>query len=236
MSKFTSGMEMDNNVRQYLATGNASWLDRLIPYPDRNAFKAILDTKSVRGMLPPALLSPAAPLVPEHQKTTGAEFTANGYPPLMPALDKPTLGSFNKSGIKSKSSVILVFNVPRGTDGVYLQVAGQPSASDIALRVEEHHGRERSIAPPIDPGYNWRTIAIPLQRNTTSFKIIAKDRSESSWLAFSMPVISNGHLPGYWARDAAAAWLPLLEAGIVLLAAGAGAIFGQPSAPVAEGY
>ena len=135
----------------------------------------------------------------------------DGYSDRTPALGKAAVGSYLKSGVKSKSGITLQFKIPRGTQEVDIQVAGHPNARGIALSVRENHGASYNIAPPLDPGDEWQTVSIHLNRKSTLFSIIARDQSAAAWVAFSMPAISGGHAPGRWARSLANGWLPRLD-------------------------
>jgi hypothetical protein len=222
VDKHSTMMEMENSVREYLATGNPAFLQGIIPYPKPDELQQRLSSNTIRQVLPSNLLNPNHPLVPSRQKSGGDQFLPNGYPDDLPPLDKPVIGSYTKSGVISKTSSTLQFDVPRGTRQVDIQVAGYPNARGIDFKFEEIHKPSYSIAPPMDPGENWQTISVALNPKSTSFKLEATDdRSEAAWLAFSMPVVSNGHLPGRLARSLASGSLYFLDFGLVLLLLGA---------------
>ena len=174
----------------------------------------------MRPVLPSNLVSTNAPLSPVTQKSIRGGFVQNGYSPRTPRLDKAILGSYGRREDQPRSGITLQFKVPRGTQGIDLQVAGYPNAGGIALKVEEHHQASYSIAPSLDPGDNWQTISVRLNPKSTSFKISAKDQSDGAWLAFSMPTVSNGHAPGQWARLLANNSFYFLASGLVLLLLG----------------
>ncbi len=230
-TRYFSMLEMESNVRQYLATGNPSSLQGKIPYPDPVVLQRILDSKTIRDLLPPNLVSANAPLIPLREKAGAEGFASGGCSPLTPALNKPTFGTYGKAK-ETSNNLTLIFNVPRGTDGVYLQVAGYPDPKGADLRIEEGHQTSYSILPAIAPGDNWQTVAVRLSHKTTSFKIHAKDRSDTGWIAFSMPTISNGHGPGLWARWLAANFLWILEIGVVAMVLGAVAGIRERDSPV----
>jgi hypothetical protein len=221
LDKRTTMLEMENNVRQYLATGSATWLQGKIPYPFADMLQQRLSPDAIRRVLPSNLINPNPPLSPVRQKAGRGGFFPNGYSEGTPPLDKPAVGSYTKGGVKSKSGITLLFKVPRGTRQVDLQVAGYPNARGMALRIEEEHKEAYNIAPPFDPGDHWQTISVRLNRKTTLFKISAKDQSEKAWIAFSMPAISNSHFLGRTARLLVNASYYFIDAGLVLLALGA---------------
>ena len=213
--------EEENNAREYLATGNSTWLKGKIPFETPEMMRQMLGSDSIRRVLPANLIDPTPPLSPFKQKSGGGEFVQNGFPNSVPPLNKMVFGSYGNGRVKSKGGITLEFKVPRGTQQVDLQIAGYPNARGVALKVEEPHGASYSIAPPLDPGDNWQTISVGLNPKSTSFKISAKDQSDGAWLAFSMPVASNGHAPGRWARLLAANSICFLDLGFVLLVLGA---------------
>jgi hypothetical protein len=218
-------MEMEYNLREYLMTGHAAFLDARIPYPNPKVLQQILSSDSIRRVLPPNLMDWNPPLSPFRQKSSGEGFLPNGYDPAVAALDKPVLGSYGKKGAGSEGAISLDFHVPPGLRQVNIQVAGYPGANGIDLRVKENHGENRgasySIAPPMDSGDQWQTVSFYISGKSTSFKLSAKDRSAAAWLAFSMPTLSAAHLPGRWARSLANNSIHILDAGFVLLALGA---------------
>jgi hypothetical protein len=220
MNKYSSMMEMENNVRNYLATGNSTCLQGKIPYPFPNTLQDILSSDSIRRVLPPNLMDPSPPLSPASQNSNGGGFVQNGYSPAVLRLNKPVFGTYGKPQTETRNSITLRFTVPRGTREANLQVAGYPSAKGLDLKVEEAHGASHSIAPFINPGDNWQTITVGLNPKSTFFKISAKDQSEKDWLAFSMPTISNNHVTGIWARFLAGNFFYFVDFGLVLLLLG----------------
>ncbi len=221
MDKRSSMLEMENNVREYLLTGNATYLQGRIPYPNQRILRQRLSLGGIRRILPFNLIDSNPPLLPVKQTVTGDGFIQSGYPAGMPPMDKAVLGSYGKKGLQSQGAIALQFAVPRGTREVSLQVAGSPDARGMHLRVKEHHGASYSIAPPIDPGDHWQTVSINLKSKSTGFTIFGKDNSDQAWLAFSMPAISNGHTLGQWARSLANGSSYFIEFGSMLLIVGA---------------
>ena len=217
----TDLLEMENNLREYLATGDATWLKGKIPYPHAAILEQTLGSDSVRKILPSHLLSPNAPLAPSRQSERGGVFVENGHPEQVPPLDKPFYSSYGKVPSEKKNGITLVFNVPRGTREVELQVAGYPSLKGIALKLERRHRDSILIAPAIDPGAHWQTISVRLDPRARFFKMSARDQSENGWLAFSVPRISTGGAPGRWARSLAASSFYFVDAGLVLILLGA---------------
>ncbi len=220
-NQYASILEMENNVREYLATGDATHLDGQIPYPHKPRLLQRLNLPHIRSVLPSNLISQNPPLTPAKQQAgSGGGFVQNGYPPAMHPLDGIVFGSYGKRQTESKNGISFYFKVPRGTQQVDLEVAGYPNARAIHLKVEEPHGVSYSIAPPLDPGMNWESVTVGLNPKSTFFKISAKDQSDSEWLAFSMPVISIGGSPGKWARSLARDSSYVIDVGLMLLVLG----------------
>jgi len=181
----------------------------------------MLDSKTIRSVLPSNLINPDPPLTPVKVEETTGEFVASGYPPAVPPMYKPVFGSYGAGGLKSKGGITFDFDVPRGTHQIDLQIAGHPNVRGITFKVEGRHGLSYDSALPIEPVLNWQTIWISLDPKAESLKITAKDQSDGAWIAFSMPSVSTGGFPGRWARSLAQHFFYLIDAGLVLLVLGA---------------
>jgi len=214
-------LEMENNVREYLATRNSTFLQGKIPFPDAARFQTILDSDIIRSILPPNLIDSTPPLSPSEQKLTGSGFVRDGCPPGMPALNKMFFGSYGISGAHTQGGIALTFNVPIGTREADIQVAGYAGNTGLDLRLKDGRGDSYSIAPQICPGTHWQTVSINLNPKTTRFTLFGKYKDAEQWLAFSMPTISSGHAPGRWARSLAGGWFYVIDIGLVLMALGA---------------
>jgi len=221
----------ENNTRQYLATGNPVYLQGKIPLDSADALRALLDSQTIRRILPSNLINPNPPLVPAKEEA-GGSIVPNGVPSGMPPMDKPVFGSYTAGGVKAKGGLTLRFSPPRGAREVDLQVAGNPNARGITFKIEGRRDKSYNIVPAIDPGDNWQTIWAPLDRKSSSFKITAKDQSDGAWIAFSMPTVSTGAFPGRWARMLADDFFYLIDAGLVLLVLGAIGSIGNRDASV----
>lgn len=187
-----SGMiEMENNVREYLATGNAMYLDGNIPFPNSKALQQILISDSIRRVLPSNLIDQTPPLSPSDHKYDGSGFVQNGCPVGVAPPNRPVFGSYTKDGVEARSGIRLYFTVPRGTRQADILVAGYPNAKGMSLNVGEPHGIKFSIAPPFDPGDRWQMMSITLNPKFTTFTINGTSQSGTAWFAFSMPTLSR---------------------------------------------
>ena len=210
-------LEEESNARQYLATGDPIYLQGKIPFETPELMREMLGSETIRRVLPSNLINSNPPLIPAKQNASASGFVENDYPRGVAALNKTVFGSY---GIKSKSGIVLSFEAPHGARAVDLQVAGYPNARGMTLRVEERHGVAQDIVPPLDSGTNWQTISVRLDPGSSSFKIVAKDQSDGSWLAFSLPSVSTGGFPGRWARVIAQDFFHFIDLGLVLLVVG----------------
>lgn len=59
-SRFKGFLEMENNVRGYLCTGDFSYLQKPIPFYDPVRFKSLLDNQTIRSILPGNIYGPNA--------------------------------------------------------------------------------------------------------------------------------------------------------------------------------
>jgi len=221
-------LETENNARDYLSTGNPIYLQGKIPFESPDAMKATLASNTVRQILPSNLVNPYQPLSPVRKEIVGG-FTQSGYPSRLPLLNKLGFGSYGGNGAASKSTITLHFKAPRGAREINLQVAGYPNAPGMTLRVDESHGKSFNLIPPVDPGNNWQTISVRLGRKSSTFKIVAKDRTDGAWLALSLPSVSTDGLPARLARSLASGFAYFIGVGIVLLILGGlGSLAGVP--------
>jgi hypothetical protein len=209
----------ENNARLYLATGDPVYLQGKIPFESVDLMRRMLDSPTFRRVLPPNLINPNSPLTPVKEEA-GSDFTPNlprGFSPM----NKPAFFAFGTGGVKSKGGITLGFDPPRGAREIDLQVAGNLNGHGITFKIEGRHDVTYNIIPPIDPGDNWQTIWVGLDRKSPAFKIIAKDQNDRSWMAFTMPTVSTGAFPGRWARSLAADYFYLVDSGLVFLVIGA---------------
>jgi hypothetical protein len=220
MDTHSAALEMENNVRQYLATGKEDWLKGQIPYPRQDLLERTLSSNTVRSVLPSNLLDRNPPLTPAGEKPGGGGFVKDNYSNGLPALNKSFFASYAKDGIETKSAISLEFKAPPGTREVEMQVAGQPNAKGIGLKIETRHGVSYRVAPFVDPGDKWETISVRLDPRSDYFKISAKNQSDNAWLAFSLPTVSTGGFPGRWARSLASGSFYFIDIGLVLMALG----------------
>lgn len=212
--KFAETLEMENNLRQYLRTGDAGWLKGKIPFPKAGVARLISVSRSLRDVLPSNLIDSSAPLAPTNLLPAQPSQT---IPPALPPLPAPIFSTFSQAPAKPSVRISLQFKVPSGTRLVSLQVAGYPDAPSVSFESDQRH-REPHPAALLNPGDYWQTIFIPLNPKIPFFRINAADASDRSWLAFSPPVVCPDHPPARWARSLAFSSLSIFIAGLVLLA------------------
>jgi hypothetical protein len=224
LDRWTLMMDLENDVREYLKTGDQAWLPDIPglrdPSRSEDVTREDLDSKALRNAFPSNLYNPTPPLAPFNQKMGPGEFVPNGYPNTMALLDKPTLGSFGAKADHDKKVVTLMFRKPVGAREVILQVAGYPNRLGKSIIITEPHRPPRSINTSFDPGEHWQTVYINLSPKSKSFKITAKDEWNTDWFAFSMPVVSTDSFPSRLARALASVGIYILLAGFGLLTLG----------------
>ncbi len=205
----------ENNIRSYYSSGDWSYITGIVAHPNPG-FRELLDSPSLRPLLPPGLHSPAPALVPASQRgNTG--FTPGGVPPgLLPPLPVPFIGSWPQSGHKVEGELTMVFNAPPRTRQIDLRIAGYPNSRGIELSIKDKHAQPRRITLPSNPRELWQTISIPI--NSPSFTLKAKDQSQVAWFAFSLPTPSTFHPVAHLARLLAANSIAIIDIGLILFA------------------
>jgi hypothetical protein len=219
MSDYAHRLTMENNVRGYLRTADPAYLNGEIPCARRELLVELLNSATIRKILPPGLFYPNPPLQPVQKDNSGAGFARDAYPAGLPDLGLPVYGSYDKDKLLTKRGIALRFAVPKGTRQVDMQLAGSPTSRSFELKVKEGH-TYRKIAPPLDPGLQWETISINLDPRTTLFGIDATQWPDFAWTAFSAPSIATRPTLSRWARVAAASYAGLLALGMALMVGG----------------
>jgi hypothetical protein len=218
-------LTMENNVRGYLRTGDAAYLNGEIPCQRRDRLVEMLDSATIRRILPPDIFNPNPPLQAVQEDDYGGGFARDGYPAGLPDLGSPVYGSYDKDKLLTKRGVALRFAVRQGTMQVEMQLAGSPNSRSFEFKVKE--GRVyREIAMPMNPGLQWETISINLNPKTTLFGINATQWPGFAWTAFSVPSISTRPALARWAQDATGRYAALLALGLALMVGGAADLMG----------
>ncbi|MGA3170936.1 MAG: hypothetical protein ABSE62_07955 [Chthoniobacteraceae bacterium] len=221
MGEHARRLTMEYNVRGYLRTGDAAYLNGEIPSQRRDSLVKLLNSATIRKILPPGVFYPNPPLQPVQEDNSGGGFAPDGYPAGLPDLGMPVYGSYDKDKLLTKRGIALWFAVPKGTRQVEMQLAGSPNSRSFELKVKEGHMYREIVPPVVSPGLQWETISINLSPRTTLFGIDATQWPGFDWTAFSAPVISTRPAPARWAQDAAGCYAGLLALGLALMLGGA---------------
>jgi hypothetical protein len=219
-------LTMEYNVRGYLRTGDAAYLNGEIPAQHRDSLVKWLDAAAIHKILPPGLFYPNPPLQPVLEDNSGGGFARDGYPAGVPDLGMPVYGSYDKDKLLTKRGVELEFAVPEGTRQVEMQLAGSPNSRSFELKVKEGHTYREIVPPLVNPGLQWETISIDLNPRTTGFGIDATQWPGFAWTAFSLPTISTRPAPARWAQEATGWYAGVLALGLALMLGGAADLMG----------
>jgi hypothetical protein len=206
-----SGIQEVNTAR-YILTGDPSSLvdqpEFHIPDHSPDRMMAALANPVLRKVLPAGI---RAPLPIEPAESLG--FSPGAIPPDLPVLPhRSVLGSWGSDKGLSPSEYLshpissglrwLVFDIAGGGPGISLEIL--PSAG---------------TAIPInlgDQSNGWHKVLVEAPQ--VSFRLHATDRSEHSWLAFSLPrELAAG---GYYVRRICSANLLVIAFGLIGLLAG----------------
>jgi hypothetical protein len=213
-------VEMAANVRDYLRTGDAAFLQKQIPFPNAAKLKTVLDDPMIRGILPPDIYNPNPPLRAVMPPADAATLLEKGYPQDLRDPGRQAWGTYRGPGAMAAAGGKIDFPLPAGAREVDLLVAGYPGMRGNSLKARVRRGIFL-IAPDVDPGMQWDLLSIELGKRAKSVEVRVSDHGDFGWLAFSAPVVSTRHLLGRAARDVTAASWWVVVAGWILMAAGA---------------
>jgi hypothetical protein len=173
--------------------------------------RALRDPR-IRNMLP-ACVRPPLELKVDPGATRG--FVTNGF--HLARREPPTevsWGSYTSSG-PTQTGAFESLPVPPG-HFPYLEipVAGSPGTPGLSLElVEVATGKRLPVSAGKVPGEEWHNCYV--RAPAGEYRIVARDGSESGWLAFKAPR-EVGRL-SYWSTKLLRAWPYLLLSGLALL-------------------
>jgi hypothetical protein len=195
----------EQNVRDYLATGDESYLATgAIPYPGVSSFLERIRLPELRALLPLSV-RPALPLTLGSGQTSfishdsrpparadqfaaGAATAPTGFSgTLAPLSNRTTWGSYGGGGPADTGTwTSAPLTAARGW--LMFQMAGQAGEAGIGLELHDAAtGELLSVARPTKvPGDSWRAAYVRAPRRP--FILIARDEDSHRWLAFTEPV------------------------------------------------
>jgi hypothetical protein len=226
----------EQNVRDYLATGDESYLQAgAIPYPVLSVFLERIRIPELRALLPVSV-RPPLPLTLGAEQTSfishdsrppsrADQFAAavsnapTGFPGALPPLsNRTTWGSFGGGGAADTGTwTSAPLSASRGW--LMFQTAGQIGEPGVTLELHDPSTGAllAAVRPTQIPENSWRAAYVRTPREP--FVIAASDEDSQRWLAFAEPV-EMGPL-SHWAwRAAKQGWL------IAEIAAGAALLLG----------
>ncbi|MGH7997101.1 MAG: hypothetical protein ACREFX_12195 [Opitutaceae bacterium] len=224
------------NIRRYLATGDAGYLrHREEPYPTFPALRFRVDQPILKNLLP---VSVRAPLPLRRASGDGgfrrfASFHAQAAKPRLPpapgiSAKTPPLDNRVWWGSYGSAARPAVWRSGPLSDAVggwlRFYLAGRPAAPGASLEIRDAAtGRLwRTVKPDRTPGDTWRAAYVPAPPG--AFIVVAREAAPSRWFAFSEP--SEMGRWSYWAWRAVrrGALLAELAAGAAVLIVLAGTL------------
>ena len=210
-------LRTENNLRQYLITGDKSLLAGERPYLISDVVQASLASNEVRSMLPTGVFNPNPPLKLVSREDHGAGFISNGYPAGLPEPGTDAYGSYKGVEGVDRSGIILSYAVPRDVHGVDVEVAGYPGIDSNYLKTKSSRYFS-SIVLLANPATQWRTVTVPLRRDV--LKMDAKASTGRDWIAFTQPKPSTRHRLGDEADRLLNMWMWPLASGLAMMLGG----------------
>ena len=189
IDKRETGILQENNVRDYLLTGDANYLENKpflhIPYPSAKRLALILDSKSIRSILPSNIREPINYVFVENIPDNEFAFGGCCYP-TMPKREYETFGSYGEEGDITTGTIIVRFDFSDShSPWVKIPVAGYPISKDMKLEIEKNG--ERTLIPIENNLRNrWSEVVVKVPKGLFSIRLI--DQSSKIWAAFGMPV------------------------------------------------
>jgi hypothetical protein len=207
----TMTSRQEENLRTYLSGGDrATFLAQphlALPYPSAERLAGMLDSPTLRAVLPTHLQAPIMPVA-----MSGQDFGFPGVPPTAASCDCRSTGSFGPSGNADVGEARIKY-VPaastRGDARLSLLVAGLPSRGAFVEVLQD--GRSRRLHFEGDPGERWVRVSVSIRNRP--FELRITDNAADGWIAVSDPV-PTGRL------EAAAERLLHYGPGLVLLGLG----------------
>jgi hypothetical protein len=204
------------NARAFVATADLRVLLNKSPsklaFPEPNAMAWMLTHPALRSILPACAREP---LQVTPSEAGDPSFIPNGC--LLAKSDPPTercWGSYSASGAAARGTFESAPVPLSALPYLEIPVAGGLGELGLSLElVELGNGRVTPVRPAQMAGEQWCNVYV--RAPAGPFKIVARDTSETGWLAFKAPR-EMGRL-SYWAMEMAAGWLYVLGAGLVCL-------------------
>ena len=219
--KHRESLVQENHVRAFLASNDIGVLQnkaRLdIPYPSIPELARLLNTPSLRAVLPTNLRDELQPA--QSPSGSGDIFRLDGLPAEAPKPDYTTpWGSFDP--ITGHAPVgVSDLNFPAGghTSWLTLSVAVTTHTPALSLVLIDEKGMEHPVALPAHTGPFWEPIVI--HRPPGPFTLRMTDQSPTASLAFTLPKEIGFVTLVADFLQAKAAWIALL--GLTLAGIGA---------------
>jgi hypothetical protein len=201
----------EDNLRAYLSGGDRTKFlaqpHLALPYPSAERLAGLLDSPTLRAVLPTHLQAQIMPVA-----MSGQGFGFPGVPSTTASCDCRSTGSFGPSGNADVGEARIKY-VPaastRGDARVSLLVAGLPSRGAFVEILQD--GRSRRLHFDGDPGERWMRVSVSIRNGP--FELRITDNAADGWIAVSHPV-PTGRL------EAAAKRLQRYGPGLALLGLG----------------
>ena len=175
------------NTRNYVHTSDMQHLSDKphlhIPYPNPMRLAAILDTPSIRAILPRNIGAPLVGSIIESSPSDAC--VIDGHGPDLPVPMTHTWGTYGTAGAATTGRASITFPAAHRGYRVEIPVAGQSRAKGITLEVEQD-GKCWPLHTVGDRDDAWGSATAKVRGRP--FTLHITDTSAEAWLAVGSPV------------------------------------------------
>lgn len=191
-AKRATGLAQEINMRNYLATGDVTALKDKpylnIPYPNAERLASILESTTVREILPANIRPPLMPTSSEI--TPPGSFVPDGYYPSIPKRTGMTLGSYSRKGDAATGRATIRFDPNKQGTLLAIPVSGYPLKDGIKLEIEQN-GQRKPVFLPNNPKESWKMVYIKVDKGSFSILLSDFNRGTSGWMAVGAPFVAG---------------------------------------------
>nr|WP_315429384.1 hypothetical protein [uncultured Albidiferax sp.] len=177
------------NLVAYLETSDLSTLRGVpffqSPYPVADRLAAILESSTLRSILPRNLHAPIRMVSIEQSESSA--FVPGGSYASTPPCNCQSWGSYGREGDRSVGSLVMHYETPtawKNNRYIEIKIAGYPSKVG---GVEVVQGNTTKVLMPVkDPGETWTLLRTSVKPGAFELRVV--DKNTNAWIAVGQPV------------------------------------------------